>query len=288
MWYTGYYIILLLLQVLSKTAKSKKRMVLNAVRDNNGQAEPREDIVIGRNAVLELLKTDRQVECIYIQKGLTGTISKIAAISRDKNVVVKEVAAVKLDSLCAHANHQGVAAQTSAAVYSEIEDIFQLAESRGEPAFIVVADEIEDPHNLGAIIRSAEAAGAHGLIIPKRRSAGLTFAVSKASAGATEHLPVAKVANISAALGELKRRGCWVYAADMDGKSWCEADYSGAVALVVGSEGKGVGRLVKENCDFIVSLPMRGRISSLNASVAAGIIMYEIARQRTGLLALNK
>lgn len=257
------------------------------MNEHNGQAAPREDIVIGRNAVLELLKTDRQVECVYLQKGLAGTISKIAAIARDKNVVVKEVAEAKLDSLCARGRHQGVVAQTAAAEYVEIDDIFRLAESRGEPAFIIVADEIEDPHNLGAIIRSAEAAGAHGLIIPKRRSAGLTFAVSKAAAGATEHLPVAKVANLASALGELKRRGCWVYAADMDGKNWCEADYSGPVVLVVGSEGKGVGRLVKENCDFVVSLPMRGRISSLNASVAAGIVMYEVARQRTGISAFN-
>lgn len=247
----------------------------------------RDDIVIGRNAVLELLKTDREVECVYLQKGLTGTISKIAAISRNKGIVVKEVAAIKLDKLCANGNHQGVVAQTSSASYCEIDDIFHAAEKRGEPAFIVIADEIEDPHNLGAIIRSAEAAGAHGLIIPKRRSAGLSFAVAKTSAGATEHLPVARVVNLSATIAELKKRGCWVYAADMDGESWCGVDYSGPLALVVGSEGKGVGRLVSEHCDFTVSLPMRGKIPSLNASVAAGIILYEIARQRLGLKARN-
>lgn len=251
------------------------------------QAQFRDDIVIGRNAVLELLKTDRQIECVYLQKGLGGTISKIAAISREKGAVIKEVAPVKLDNMCAHGNHQGVIAQTAAASYCEIDDIFEAAEKRGEPTFIVMADEIEDPHNLGAIIRSAEAAGAHGLIIPKRRSAGLSFAVSKTSAGAAEHLPVARVANLASTIDTLKKRGCWVYAADMDGESWCGADYSGPLALVVGGEGKGVGRLIRESCDFTVSLPMRGEISSLNASVAAGIILYEIARQRLGLKARN-
>lgn len=254
------------------------------MRDNE---QLRDDIVIGRNAVLELLKTGRQIECVYLQKGLGGTVSKIAAISRDKGIVIKEVAGVKLDNLCMHGNHQGVIAQTAAASYCDVEDIFKAAEDRGEPAFIVIADEIEDPHNLGAIIRSAEAAGAHGLIIPKRRSAGLTFAVSKTSAGAAEHLPVARVANLASAIEALKKRGCWIYAADMDGKSWCSVDYSGPLALVVGGEGKGVGRLIKENCDFTVSLPMCGKISSLNASVAAGIILYEIARQRLGLKARN-
>lgn len=257
--------------------------------DSRHEAESRpqlrDDIVIGRNAVLELLKTDRQIECVYLQKGLSGTISKIAAICRDKGVVIKEAAGIKLDNLCANGNHQGVVAQTAAASYCEVDDIFGLAEKKGEPVFIVIADEIEDPHNLGAIIRSAEAAGAHGLIIPKRRSAGLSFAVSKTSAGATEYLPVARVSNLVSTMEALKKRGCWLYAADMGGENWCGVDYSGPLALVVGGEGKGVGRLVKENCDFTVSLPMRGKISSLNASVAAGIILYEIARQRLGLKA---
>lgn len=248
----------------------------------------REDIVAGRNAVLELLKTERQVECVYLQKGLAGTVSKIAAIAKSKGIVIKEVAPVKLDSLCAHGNHQGVIAQTAAANYSELDDIFKKAEEAGEPALVVIADEIEDPHNLGAIIRSAEAAGAHGLIIPKRRSAGLTFAASKAAAGALEHLPVVKVSNLVSTIEILKQRGLWIYAADTGGQDWCSVDYSGPAALVIGSEGKGVGRLIKEKCDFTVSLPMRGEISSLNASVAAGIILYEIARQRTGLAAMNK
>jgi 23S rRNA (guanosine2251-2'-O)-methyltransferase len=241
--------------------------------------EPREDIVIGRNAVLELLRTDTQIEALHLQKGLSGTITKIAAIAREKGIVIKESSAVKLDHMCSHSHHQGVIAVTAGANYSELEDIFTKAGDT--PLFIVIADEIEDPHNLGAIIRTAEAAGAHGLIIPKRRSAGLTFAVAKASAGATAHLPIVRVANLATTMDELKKRGLWFYAADIDGKAWHDTDYSGPIGLVVGSEGKGVGRLIKEKCDFTVSLPMHGKVNSLNASVAAGIILYEIAKQRT-------
>lgn len=240
----------------------------------------REDLVIGRNAVLELLKTGRQVECLYLQKGLTGTISKIAAIAREQGIVIKDANPQKLDTLCGKANHQGVVAQVSAARYSELEEIFQRAEAAGEAPFLIIADEIEDPHNLGAIIRTAEAAGAHGLILPKRRSAGLSHTVAKTSAGAVEHLPVARVANLATTIDALKKRGVWIYAADMDGRSYHTLDYAGPVALVVGSEGAGIGRLIKEKCDFVVSLPMYGQISSLNVSVAAGIILYEIARQR--------
>jgi 23S rRNA (guanosine2251-2'-O)-methyltransferase len=241
---------------------------------------PREDLVIGRNAVIELLRADTPVECVYLQKGLGGSIGKIAAMAREKGILIKEVAGVKLDHMCAHSNHQGVAAVTAGARYSELEDIF--ARAGDDPLFLVVADEIEDPHNLGAIIRTAEAAGAHGLILPKRRSAGLTFTVSKTSAGAAAHLPIVRVANLATTIDTLKERGIWFYAADMDGKRWCDTDFSGHVGLVIGSEGKGVGRLIREKCDFAVSLPMRGKVESLNASVAAGIILYEIARQRMG------
>ena len=248
--------------------------------DNNQQQEMREDIVIGRNAVQELLRSENPTESLYIQRGLGGSVLKIAAIAKEKGIPIKEVDSVKLDYMCAHANHQGVIAVTSGAHYSTMEDIFARAEEAGEPVFLVVADEIEDPHNLGAIIRTAEAAGAHGLIIPKRRSAGLTFAVAKTSAGAVAHLPVVRVTNLAVTIDELKKQGVWFYAADMDGKPWCQTDFSGPVGLVIGSEGKGVGRLIKEKCDFTVSLPMRGKITSLNASVAAGIVLYEIARQR--------
>ena len=244
----------------------------------------REDLLIGRNAVLELLKSDKPVECIFLQKEPTGTLLKIAAMARERGIVIKQMPTQKLDFMCAHAVHQGVAAQISGHAYTELEDI--LAAERDEPLFLVLCDGVEDPHNLGAIIRSAEAAGAHGLIIPKRRNVGLTHIVSKASAGAVSHLPVARVANMAATIDMLKKRGVWIYAADLEGKHWCETDFSGAVGLVVGSEGRGVSRLVSEKCDFIVAVPMRGKISSLNASVAAGIVLFEIARQRMGIKAV--
>jgi rRNA methylase, putative, group 3 len=245
------------------------------------ELQMREDLVIGRKPVLELLRSDAEVECIYLQKGLGGTVSQIAAMARDRGIVLKETASVKLDHLAAHNNHQGVVAQVSSARYSQMEDIY--AKAGGEPLFVVLADGIEDPHNLGAIIRSAEAAGAHGVIIPKRRSAGLTMTVSKTSAGAVEHLPIVRVPNLAHAMDALKQKGVWFYTADMDGAHWCTVDFSGGVGLIIGAEGRGVGRLLKESSDFVVSLPMRGKIQSLNASVAAGILMYEIARQRMAL-----
>lgn len=239
------------------------------------------DLIIGRNAVLEALQSGRAIDSVWIARGeRTGSIGKIQRLCREKGIVVKEVDEKKLTFSCAHANHQGVAAWAAAHDYAEVEDIFALAESRGEKPFIIVCDELEDPHNLGAILRSAEAAGAHGVIIPKRRSASLSFAVAKASAGAVEYVPVARVPNIPALLDDLKKRGVWIYAADMGGSLWCDTDFDGAVALVIGSEGRGVGRLVKERCDFVVSLPMAGKINSLNASVAAGILMFEVAKQR--------
>lgn len=248
-------------------------------QEQRGEApEQRDDIVVGRNAVLELLASGRDVECVYLQKGLTGTAGKIAALAKDRGVVIKDVSAEKLDGMCRDTAHQGVAAVLSGAPYSELEDIF--ARAGDEPVFLVVADGLEDPHNLGAVIRTAEAAGAHGLIIPRRRSAGLTQTVSKTSAGAVFHLPVVRVANLVSTVELLKKRGVWFYAADADGQSWESVDYSGPVGLVIGSEGKGISRLLREKCDFSVALPMRGKVNSLNASVAAGIILYEIARQR--------
>ena len=258
--------------------KNNNRFTRNKDGFNDKNPSLREDLVIGRNAVLELLRTDTVIEVIFLQKELTGTVTKIAAMAKEKGIVVKDAGVQKLDNMCNRASHQGVVAVTAGADYHSLEDIIERAGD--EPLFVIVADEIEDPHNLGAIIRTAEAAGAHGLIIPKRRSAGLTFAAVKASAGAAAHFPVARVSNIADTIAELKKQGVWFYAADMDGKSWCDTDFGGPVGLVIGSEGKGVGRLVKERCDFTVSLPMRGKINSLNASVAAGIIMYEIARQR--------
>lgn len=248
------------------------------------QPAEREDIVVGRGAIQELLRSGRPIECLFLQQGLSGgSFGSIVSTAKERGIVIKQVDPGKLEFLCAGANHQGVIAQVASASYSTVDDLFARAEEKGEQPFFVIADQIEDPHNLGAIIRTAEAAGAHGLIIPKRRSAGLTYTVGKTSAGAVEHLPVARVTNLAATITQLKARNVWIYGADMDGENWSGIDYRGAVALVVGSEGSGISRLVREQCDFVVSLPMLGKISSLNVSVATGIICYEIARQRTGL-----
>lgn len=242
------------------------------------------DLIIGRNSVLEALRAGRAIDSLLVARGeRSGSIGRILAECREKGIVIKEVDAKKLDFLCGRGNHQGVAAYAAAHAYACVADLLALAQQRGEAPFLIICDELEDPHNLGAIIRTAEAAGAHGVIIPKRHAASLSFAVSKAAAGALEYLPVARVGNLAATLDELKKQGLWIYGADMDGTPFCEADYSGPAALVIGSEGRGLGRLIKEKCDFIVSLPMKGKINSLNASVAAGILMYEIARQRSGL-----
>lgn len=250
------------------------------------EKERENDVIAGRNAVAEALRAGRPIDRIYVRRGdRTGSVHAILRMAKEAGVAVKDVDARKLDAMCGGENHQGIAAVAAVHAFSEAEDIFALAESRGEPPFLIVCDEIADPHNLGAIIRTAECAGAHGVVIPKRRSVGLTAAVGRASAGAVEYLPVVRVPNIASFLDEIKARGVWVYTADMDGTDWCQTDFSGPAALVVGSEGFGVSRLVKEKSDFIVSLPMKGRINSLNASVACGILCYEIARQRAGIRA---
>lgn len=239
------------------------------------------DIIFGRNSVAEAIKAGRPIDSVLVAKGeRSGSVPKILADAKNNGLPIKEVDRKKLDFMCGHANHQGIIAVGAVKEYSSVDDIFAYAEEKGEPPFLVVCDEIEDPHNLGAIIRTAEAAGVHGVIVPKRRSAPLSFAVSKTSAGAVEFMRVARVTNIPQTLDELKSRGVWVYCADMDGETFYNADLKGAVALVVGSEGRGVGRLVKEKCDMILSMPMKGKINSLNASVAAGILMYEISKQR--------
>jgi 23S rRNA (guanosine2251-2'-O)-methyltransferase len=245
-----------------------------------------EGVIVGRNAVAEALRSGRSIDCVLMARGeRSGSLTAIAAKAKDLDIPLKECDIRKLDAMCGGAVHQGVAAVTAVKAYAEMEDLFAAAEAKGEAPFFVLADEVEDPHNLGALIRSAEAAGAHGIIIPKRRAVGLTWTVGKASAGAVEYLPVVRVANMTATVEELKARGVRVYAADMDGEPWCQANLTGAVALVVGGENHGVGRLVKEKCDGVLSLPMCGKVNSLNASVAGGILMYEIARQRLGLKA---
>lgn len=236
----------------------------------------------GRNPVIEALKSGRTVEKLLVAKGSQeGSIRQIMSMAREKGIVISEVERVKLDNLSETGSHQGVIAIVSPYKYSEVDDILEYAKERQEPPFIVVLDEIFDPNNLGSIIRTADACGVHGVIISKRRAVGLTPAVAKASAGAIEYMRVAKVTNISQTLKYLKEKGLWIAGADMDGpKAHFEADLTGPLAIVVGSEGEGIGKLIKENCDFLVRLPMKGSISSLNAGVAGAVLMYEIVRQR--------
>ena len=249
--------------------------------------ENNQDLITGRNAVMEALKSGRSLDSVLIARGeRQGSISAIVARCRENGIPVKETDCRKLDAMAI--NHQGVIAVSACKEFVTVDDLFNVAQQRGESPFIIVCDELEDPHNLGAILRTAEASGAHGVIVPRRRSVGLTSTVYKASAGAVEYVPVARVANINDTLTQLKKRGVWVYGLDMDGEDWCSTDLTGPVALVVGSEGRGVSRLVKENCDFVLSLPMCGHINSLNASVACGIVLYEAARQRNGIIARNR
>ena len=241
----------------------------------------RNDIIAGRNPVMEAIRSGRSIESILVAKGeRSGSVVAIIAKAKQKNIPVKDVDSKKLDFLAKGVNHQGIVAQCAVKEYSTLEEIFALAEERGESPFIIVLDKIEDPHNLGAIIRTAECAGAHGVIIPERRSAGLSYTVEKTSAGALEYMPVVRVKNISAVLQKLKDKGIWVYGADMDGEHYKKVNFDGAVALVIGNEGKGISPLVAKDCDVIVSLPMKGKINSLNASNAAAILMYEIVKQR--------
>lgn len=246
------------------------------------EKEFRNDTIEGRNAVIEALRAKRPIDKIYIAKGdVDKTLGHIASKARAAGVVVVEADRRKLDFMSQTHAHQGVIALAAVREYCTVDDIFAIAEERGEKPFIIICDEISDGHNLGAIIRTAECVGAHGVVIPKRRSAGLTAVVDKASAGAAEHMAIARVPNLPAAIKEIKSRGVWVYGTAADGESglW-DTDLSGAAALVIGSEGDGMGRLVRESCDFIISLPMRGKLGSLNASAAAAVTMYEALRQR--------
>ena len=240
-----------------------------------------ENQVEGRNAVLEVFKSGRDIEKIIVAKGNTeGTIRRIMSMAAEKGVVLQQVERRRLDEMSQTKNHQGVIAIVSSHSYVDVEDILERARQKGKDPFIIILDEITDPHNLGAILRTADAAGADGVIISKRRSVCLTATVAKTSAGAIEYVPVAKVTNIAKTIDDLKKEGLWIACTDMDGKSYFESDLKGPIALVIGSEGDGVGRLVKEKCDFTVSIPMYGEISSLNASVAAALFMYEVVRQR--------
>lgn len=239
-------------------------------------------VIEGRNAVIEALRVQTPIDKIYLARGETDkTLGHIASRAREAGIVVVEADRRKLDAMSRTHAHQGVIALAAVREYVSVASILDDAEAKGEAPLIVVCDEISDPHNLGAILRTAECAGAHGVIIPKRRSAGLTAVVAKTSAGAVSYVPVARVANVSATLKELKKRGVWVFGAAAGGTTALyDADLRGGAAIVIGSEGSGMTRLVEENCDFLVRIPMRGRISSLNASAAAAILLYEAVRQR--------
>lgn len=244
-------------------------------KDNSG-------VLVGRNAVKELLRSGRDIDKILIAKGAGHGTADIVKTAKERRIVVSQVPTSRLDELADGIPHQGVAAYPAEADYATIDDIFALAEERGEPPLIVIADEISDPHNLGAIIRCAEGAGAHGIIIPKRRSSGLTQIVAKSSAGALSWLPVVRATNLAREIDELKKRGVWVWAAEAGGSPYYENDMSGACAIILGSEGQGISRLLKEKSDFMISIPMYGHVTSFNVATASAVILCEAARQRHG------
>ncbi len=238
-----------------------------------------ETLIIGRNPVREYLRSGQPVDTLYFSAG-SGGLGEIIRLAKESGAVVKTVSDQKLSQLAEGGVHQGVVLIGGCTAYATLDDLLAVSAQKGTKPFLILCDEIEDPHNLGAIIRTAETAGADGVIIPKRRSAALTAVVHKTSAGAASYVPVARVPNLAAAIDRLKKEGIWVYGTDMDGTLYTETGFDGAVALVIGSEGRGISRLVKEKCDFLVKLPMYGKITSLNAAVAAGIFMYEVVRQR--------
>ena len=237
----------------------------------------------GRDAVMELLRAGRTVDKLFVAPDQNGRMADILAMAKQAGAVITQVDRRKLDAMSETGVHQGVIAQAAAHAYVSLDDILQTAADRGEQPLILICDGLTDPHNLGAVIRSAETAGAHGVVIPKRRSVGLTATAAKASAGAIEHIGVARVTNLAAAIDELKEKGVWVFGADAGGdKQLYDADFAGSTAIVIGSEGNGLSRIVREKCDFIVSIPMKGKVNSLNASAAAAVLLYEAVRQRIG------
>ncbi|GAU79707.1 23S rRNA (guanosine(2251)-2'-O)-methyltransferase RlmB [Fusibacter sp. 3D3] len=241
-----------------------------------------EDIIFGRNPVLEALEAGRDINKLIILEGSRDkTLQKIINEAKAKRIVIQFSERKILDRVVEGETHQGVVAYVAAYQYFEIEEILEEAKAKGEPPFVIICDEINDPHNLGSIIRTADAVGAHGVIIPKRRSAALNQTVAKTSCGAIEYVKVARVTNIAVAIDQLKAMGFWIVGTDMSNQTYYEANLTGSIGVVVGNEGKGMSRLVKEKCDFVVSIPMRGHVDSLNASVASGIVMYEVLRQRT-------
>ena len=263
-----------------KTRSPRKPAVNKPARQK--RAELSEDILLGRNAVREAIKSGRSINRILIAEGSHGgSISEIINLAKERHLVLQSISTDKLDTLCGGQRHQGIAAYAAPVDYVELDDILNLAKDRGEDPFLILLDELEDPHNLGAILRTADAVGAHGILIPKHRSCPLSSVVAKTSAGAVEYVPVARIGNVAQTLEGLKKQGLWVAGADMDGtENYYEANLTGPIVLVIGSEGHGVSRLTKEACDFIVKIPMRGKVNSLNASNAADILAYEILKQK--------
>lgn len=273
-------------------AKRRERYEKREARPVRSGKEPREnppaecrlpeDVLIGRNAVTEALRAGRGINKLLLAEGdKEGSVSEILALAKERGIVTQFVERSKIEAIAGGLRHQGVLAYAAPVAYAELDDILKAAEEKGEEPFMLLLDELEDPHNLGALLRTADATGVHGVLIPKRRSVPLTATVAKTSAGAIEYVPVARIGNITQTLKMLKEKGFWVAGADMDGtQDYYEADLTGALVLVIGSEGKGIGRLTKESCDFLVKMPMVGRINSLNASVAGSILMYESMRQR--------
>ncbi len=258
----------------NNNSSKSKRFIREEFEDDGFQLE-------GRNSVLEALNFDKPIDKIFVKKGeVEGTLKVIVAKAIEKGIIVQEVDKLKMEQIRRTNNPQGVIALCPAHEYCDVEDILQKAKSLGEDPFIIILDEISDPHNLGAIIRTADATGAHGVIIPKRRAVGLTAVVSKTASGALEHVPVARVSNISNEIEKLKKAGIWVACAHMKGTEYFNADLKGPMAIVIGNEGEGVSRLVREKCDYTVKIPMYGNIESLNASVASAVLMYEVVRQR--------
>jgi len=238
--------------------------------------------VEGRNSVLELLESDRDINKIFISKGEKhGSVNKIIAKAKEDKIVIVEVEKSKLNQMSETGNHQGVIAIVPPFNYVEVEDIIKYAKEKNEDPFVIILDGIEDPHNLGSIIRTAESSGVHGIIIPKRRAASVNSTVNKASAGAVEHMKIARVTNLTETINELKELGLWIIGTDIETKTkYYEQDFKGSIGVIIGSEGFGISRLVKENCDILINIPMKGKVNSLNASVSAGIIMYEVLRQK--------
>ncbi len=251
-------------------------------RERTGDPEEREDLLVGRNAVTEALRNGRIINKLLVAEGSKeGSLAEILSLARDRGVIVRTVERAKINAMAGNLRHQGVAAQVAPVAYAELEDILKGAEERGEAPLLLLLDELEDPHNLGALMRTADAMGVHGILLPKRRSVPLTATVAKTSAGAVEYVPVARIGNVVQTLKTLKEKGFWVAGADVEGRQLCqEADLTGSMVLVVGSEGRGMSRLTKENCDLLLRIPMFGKINSLNASVAGSILMYEAMKQR--------